>query len=178
MDRATKEAIANGLREELGGAASVLLGDLTGIDVDTINMLRAQLRARGVTCRVAKNTLIKRAIADTDMEIIGPMLAGPTALFWHNEEPSVAAKVIKDFRKELKKKELIEFKGAYIDGELIEGAKAMSLAEIPSKDELRAQMLGLVKAVPGKFLALVETAPRKFLGVIEARRQKLEDEAA
>ena len=54
----------------------------------------------------------------------------------------------------------------------------MSLAEIPSKDELRAQMLGLVKGVPGKFLALVETAPRKFLGVIEARRQKLEDEAA
>ena len=149
-----------------------------GFDVDTVNILRAQLRERGVTCRVAKNTLIKRAIADTEMEIMGSMLAGPTALFWHEEEPSVAAKVIKEFRKELNKKELIKLKGAYIDGETISDANAMSLADIPSKDELRAQMLGLVKAVPGKFLALMETAPRKFLGVLEARKQQLEDEAA
>lgn len=178
MDRSEKEAVVIGLREELGHAASVLLGDLTGIDVDTVNRLRAQFRERGVTCRVAKNTLIKRAIADTEMEILGTMLAGPTVLFWHDEEPSAAAKVIKDFRKELKKADIIQLKGAYIDGELLDEVAAMTLADIPSKDELRAQMLGLVKAVPGKFLALIETPPRKFMGVLEARRQQLEDEAA
>jgi large subunit ribosomal protein L10 len=154
------------------------LGDLTGIDVETVNILRSQLRQKGVMCRVAKNTLIRRAIAGTDMAVIGPLLAGPTAIFWHEEEPSVAAKVIQEFRKELKKSDIIELKGAYIDGEMIGKAQALSLADIASKDELRAQLLGLMEGVPGKFLALVETAPKKFLSVLVAKGEKMEDEAA
>jgi large subunit ribosomal protein L10 len=164
MDRAQKEAVVAQLNEELGMAASILLTDLSGMDVESINGLRAELRQAGVSYRVAKNTLIKRAIAGTDVEVLSPMLVGPTAMAWHNEEPSLAAKIVKDFVKDNDK---FTIKGGYIDGETLEGEGALeTLAEMPSKDELRAKTLGLMKMVPGKFLALIETAPKKFFAAL------------
>ena len=170
MDRAQKEAVVAQLNEELGMAASILLTDLSGMDVESINGLRAELRQAGVSYRVAKNTLIKRAIAGTDVEVLSPMLVGPTAMAWHNEEPSLAAKIVKDFVKENDK---FTIKGGYIDGETLEGEEALdTLADMPSKDELRAKTLGLMKMVPGKFLALMETAPKKFLAALLAYEDK------
>jgi large subunit ribosomal protein L10 len=170
MDRAQKEAVVAQLNEELGMAASILLTDLSGMDVESINGLRAELRQAGVSYRVAKNTLIKRAIAGTDVEVLSPMLVGPTAMAWHNEEPSLAAKIVKDFVKDNDK---FTIKGGYIDGETLEGEGALeTLAEMPSKDELRAKTLGLMKMVPGKFLALIETAPKKFFAALLAYEDK------
>jgi large subunit ribosomal protein L10 len=89
---------------------------------------------------------------------------------WHNEEPSLPAKIVKEF---VKKNEKFIIKGVYIDGETLEGEDALkALAEMPSKDELRAKMLGLMKMVPGKFLALMNTAPKKFLAVLLAYEDK------
>jgi large subunit ribosomal protein L10 len=162
------------IRTELSGAASILLTDLSGLDVDTVNELRSKLRAQGVRYRVAKNTLIKRAIADTEIAPMESLLVGPTALAWHNEEPATAAKIFKDF---VKNNEKMTVKGGFIDGEAMEGESALqTLADIPSKDELRAQLLGLMKMVPGKFLALMQTPPRKAMALLLARKDKLEQE--
>lgn len=173
MNRTEKEQIIEDLRGELGSAASILITDLSGVEVNTINELRSQLRAKGVKYRVAKNSLIKRAIAGTDAEAMAPLLVGPTALAWHDEEPAVAAKIVKDFVKDAKN---FDVKGGYIDGDIMKGEEALKMADLPSKDQLRAQVLGLVKMVPGKFLALMETAPRKFYAVLEAYKAKQEEE--
>jgi large subunit ribosomal protein L10 len=102
------------------------------------------------------------------------LLVGPTALAWHNEEPATAAKIFKDF---VKNNEKMTVKGGFIDGEAMEGESALqTLADIPSKDELRAQLLGLMKMVPGKFLALMQTPPRKAMALLLARKDKLEQE--
>lgn len=174
MKRSEKEALVNTLREELQGAASILVTDLSGLDVEKVNELRGQLRAKGVKYQVAKNTLIRRAIADSAVEAMGPLLAGPSAMAWHNEEPATAAKIIKEFVKENEK---LTIRGGYIDGDTLRGEAALAaLADMPSKDELRSQLLGLMKAVPGKFLALMETPPRKAMALLLARKAKLEDE--
>jgi large subunit ribosomal protein L10 len=170
MNRTEKGEIVAQLNKELNNAASILLTDLSGMDVETINGLRAEMRQAGVTYRVAKNTLIRRAIEGTEVEALSSMLVGPTAMAWHNEEPSLPAKIVKEF---VKKNEKFIIKGVYIDGETLEGADALdALAEMPSKDELRAKMLGLMKMVPGKFLALMNTAPKKFLAVLLAYEDK------
>lgn len=174
MNRQEKEAVVSELREELGGAASILVTDLSGMDVESVNELRALLRAKGVKYKVAKNTLVRRAIADTSVEAMGPLLVGPSAMAWHDEEPATAAKVVKDF---LKDNDKLTVKGGYIDGETLDGDTAVKvLSDMPSKDELRSQLLGLMKMVPGKFLALMQTPPRKAMALLLARKEKLEEE--
>ena len=174
MNRSQKEEVINTLREELGGAASIVVTDVSGMDVESVNELRGLLRAKGVRYQVAKNTLIRRAIADSSVEAMAPLPTGPTAMAWHPEEPATAAKIIKGFAKENDK---LTVRGGYIDGDTMEGDAAIAaLSEMPSKDELRAKVLGLMKMVPGKFLALMQTAPKKGLALLLARQAKLEEE--
>jgi len=175
MNRAEKEQAVAELRESLGKAASIVITDLSGIDVDTTNELRSLLREKDVYCKVAKNTLVRIAVEGTKAEAMNPLLVGPTALIWHDEEPAAGAKVLKDFLKEHTNVNL-DIKGGYIDGDTYEADDALKLADMLGKDELRAQILGLMKLVPGTFLALMTTAPRKFLAVLEARKAKLEEE--
>ncbi|MBH25380.1 MAG: 50S ribosomal protein L10 [Myxococcales bacterium] len=175
MNRAEKEQAVADLRDSLSKAASVVLTDLSGIDVDTTNELRSQLREKDVYCKVAKNTLIRIAVEGTKAEAMNPLLVGPTALIWHDEEPSAGAKVLKAFLKEHTNVKL-DIKGGYIDGDIYQDDAALKLADMLGKDELRSQILGLMKLVPGTFLALMTTAPRKFLAVLEARKSKLEEE--
>lgn len=173
MQRDEKEQVIRELRQELTGAASIVLTDFTGLQVETVNKLRTELRDKGIKCRVAKNTLIRLAVEGSPAEAMVPLLAGPTVLIWHDEEPAIAAKVLRGFIKDLGGDKLT-FKGGYIDGQAIKGDAAKSMADMLSKDELRAQILGLVKVVPGKFLALLNTPAKNFLGVLKARQEDLE----
>jgi large subunit ribosomal protein L10 len=175
MNRAEKEQAVGELQGELANAVSILLTDLSGVDVETVNALRSQFRERGIKCKVAKNTLIKLAVKETPAEAMNPLLVGPTALIWHNEEPAIGAKLLKDFFKENKETNL-SVKGGYIDGDIFDGEDGLKLADMLGKDDLRAQILGLIEKVPGTFLALLNTPARQFLGVMEARKKKLEDE--
>ncbi len=173
MNREEKAELIAELQAELGQAASILLTDMTGMDVESVNSLRVEFRKAGVKYRVAKNTLIRRAVEGTDAEALGALLTGPTALAWHNEEPAIPAKIVKEFVKNNNK---FVVKGAYIDGQSFAGVTSLTtLADMPSKDELRSRLLGLMKRVPGKFLALVETPPRKFLAVLLAYEDKLKE---
>jgi len=173
MDRAQKEKVIAELREELVTAASIMLTDLTKVNVEKANQLRALFRKKGVQYRVAKNTLISKAVEGTPAAAMDKLLAGFTALAWHPEEPAVTASVLKDF---LKTNADFKIKGGYLDGQIFEGEEALKVADLPSKDQLRAQFLGLVQAVPAQFLGTLEAAPRDMLGVLEAYRMKLEDE--
>lgn len=174
MDRAQKEQMIEDLRGELSQASSIVLTDLSGLEVEVVNQLRKAFRDKGVKCRVAKNTLVRLALKDSPAEVMGPLLVGPTALVWHTEDPAISARVLRDFIKDNPQHKLA-FKGGYIDGEAIPGEASEKLADMLSKDELRAQILGLIERVPGKFLALVNTPARKFLAVLLAREEDLKE---
>lgn len=174
MNRTEKAELIADLKEGLEGAPTILLADLSGVDANTTNDLRALFYDGGVRCQVVKNTLIRRVIEGSSMESIEPFLKGPTALVWHPEEPAAAAKILKAYLKENDKSK-VEIKAGWVEGDILEGEAGLKLADMLGKDELRAQLLGLMKMVPGTFLALLNTAPRKFLALLLARKADLEE---
>jgi large subunit ribosomal protein L10 len=166
MNREIKEKVVEDLRATLVSAPSVLLASATGISVNTVNDLRSKLRAKGISFRVVKNTLAKRAIAGTDMEILAPSFSGPTVVAYHPEEPGLAAKVLLDFKKE---NENFVIKTGYADGVLLDAAGVETLSKLPGKDELRSQIAGLMTAVPSKLLSVFKAAQVDVVGLLKAR---------
>ena len=174
MNRAQKEAEVASIRSDLENAKSVILANHTGIDVNTVNALRAEFRANNVKYRVVKNTLAKIAIQDTDLAEIADMFKGPTAIAYSEEDAVSPAKVIKEFAKD---NDEYEVRGGFLDGSTLDIDGVNQLAEMPSKDEMRARVLSLFEAVPSKFLRVLNAAPNDFVQVLQARKRDLDESA-
>ena len=174
MNRAEKEAMVASIRSDLETAKSVIFGNHAGIDVNTVNELRSTFRAQGVQYRVVKNTLAKLAVKGTDMEVMSDLFVGPTAIAYSSEDAVSPAKVVKEFAKEHKK---YEVRGAFLDGKMLDAEGVNQLAEMPTKDEMRAKVLSLFQAVPTKFVRTLNAAPTQFLQVLTARKNDLEESA-
>ena len=176
MDRASKEQLVEELKADLAEAKSLIVTSSSGLDANTVVELRSKFRSENVRYRVVKNTLVKLALKGTDMEAVADLFSGPTALAYSKEDAVTPAKVIKEFAKDNEEKFIIL--GGYLDGAAIDAAGVNALADMPSKDELRAQLLGLFQAVPSKFLSVLVAAPKDFLGVLKAKADKDEGGAA
>ena len=174
MNRAQKEEMVASIRSDLETAKSVILASHMGIDVNTVNELRADFRANDVTYRVVKNTLAKLALRDTEMEVIADMFSGPTAIAYSAEDAVSPAKVIKEFAKE---HDAYEVRGGFLDGKALDTEGVNQLADMPTKDEMRAQVLRLFKEVPTKFVRVLNAAPSDFVQVLSARKRDLEESA-
>ncbi len=174
MNRAQKEAEVASIRSDLENAKSVILASHTGIDVNTVNELRSEFRAKNVKYRVVKNTLAKIAIQDTELEEIAELFKGPTAIAYSEEDAVSPAKVIKEFAKD---HDAYEVRGGFLDGSALDVDGVNQLAEMPSKDEMRAKVLRLFEAVPSKFLRVLNAAPQDFVQVLRARKRDLDESA-
>jgi len=174
MNRAEKEQEVASIRSDLERAKSVILASHVGMDVNTVNELRSKFRAEGVHYRVVKNTLVKLAISGTDMEVISDLFVGPVAIAFSEEDAVSPARVIKGFAKD---HDAYELRGGYLDGSALDVAGVKRLADMPTKDELRAKVLSLFTAVPTKFVRTLNAAPTSFLQVLTARKQDIEQSA-
>ncbi len=176
MDKATKETRVADLVEILGSVPSIVLTEYSGLDVGEMTELRRALRGVNVAYKVVKNTLLKRAIEGTPRATLAPFLTGPNGIaFSLEDDPGVAAKACLDFAK---KHEKFKVKAGWVDGQAFgsEGLKALS--QLPTKDQVRGQLLALLNAPAQKFLALLTAAPRDFLGVLSAREEDLRGDSA
>lgn len=171
MNRTEKEQAIEALRADLARAKSVVLTSHVGIGVNTINDLRTRFRKNGVHYQVVKNTLAKIAIQGTGMEVAMDLFRGPMAMAYSFDDAVAPAKVIKGFAKGNDK---FVVRGVYLDGQILDAKGVDVLAEMPSKDELRGQLLGLFTAVPTKFVRTLNAAGTQFLGVLIARKDDLE----
>ena len=169
MNRTEKEQLVAELRSDLAQAKSLVMTSHVGIDANSVSDLRAQYRQSGVHYRVVKNTLMKLAIQDTDMDIISDMFRGPVAIAYSFEDAVSPAKIARDFAKENDKYDL---RGAYLDGERLDSDGLKALADMPTKEELYAKLLGMMQAVPSKFLRTLNAAPTQFLMVLKAKEEK------
>jgi len=154
MDRSQKvEAVAqlNATFKEVG---VVVVTRNLGLSVAQATELRTKMRDAGASYKVAKNRLAKLAIADTDYEGIGEYLSGPTALAT-SVDPVAAARAVVDFAKTNDK---IEIVGGAMGSQLLDANGIKALASMPSLDELRAKLVGLVQA-PATKIAQLTTAP-------------------
>lgn len=154
MDRSQKAESVASLNAVFNEVGVVVVTRNLGLSVAQSTQLRTKMREAGASYKVAKNRLAKLAIKDTNYEGIGDFLTGPTALAT-SVDPIAAAKAVVDFAKTNDK---IEIVGGAMGSVVLNAEGIKALATMPSLDEMRAKLIGLVQA-PATKLAQLTTAP-------------------
>lgn len=172
MDRAEKRESVASLNEVFKAHSVVVVAHYSGLTVADMQTLRSQMKQAGASVQVAKNRLAKIALEGTDVASIAPLLKGPTLLAY-SSDPVAAPKVAVDFAKANDK--LVILGGAMGTTSLnTDGVKA--LATLPSLDELRAKLVGLISAPATKIAQVVNAPAAKLARVFGAYAKR--DEAA
>jgi large subunit ribosomal protein L10 len=172
MLRTDKEASIADIRATFGRMSSAVFVDYTGMTVQEISNLRSKFRERGVEYKVFKNTLVKKALAGEKFvdALAKTALRGMTGVALSFEEPSAAARVVKDF---VKDNEKLKIKGGLMDGAVLSAqAVETQLATLPSKDEARAMLLATFNAPAQTFVRLLNVPAQQLVLVLEAKRNK------
>jgi large subunit ribosomal protein L10 len=171
MLRTEKVTAIDGLKDQFSKMSSAVFVDFAGMTVEEVSNLRGKFRARGVEYRVIKNTLVKQALAGKPFsDSLGKVLRGMTGVAWSFEEPSAAARVVKDFVKENEK---LKIKAGLMDGQVLNAKQVEEqLATLPSKDEARAMLLATFNAPAQTFVRLINTPGQNMVLVLEAKRTK------
>lgn len=154
MDRTEKRVFVEFLAKVFGSANIVIVTENKGLTVADVTELRRSIRAVGASYKVAKNRLVSRALDGTPFDGIAPLLKGPTALAW-SDEPVAVAKVLVEFAK---KNEKLVLLGGALGGQTLNVDAVKALAELPSLDELRAKLVGMI-STPATRIAAVTQAP-------------------
>lgn len=168
MDRSQKEKLVATLQTALTDTVCVVVTHQTGMTVEEVTDLRRQMRAAGASFKVTKNRLARLALAGTKFEPLSPMFTGPTAIAF-SRDPVAAAKVAVEFANKNDKLRIVG--GSLGEVQLdVEGVK--SLATLPSLDQLRAKLIGLLQT-PATRIAVVLQAPGSQIArVLSAHAEK------
>ena len=143
MKRAEKAEGVELLQEEFSRATVTVLAEYRGLTAGQMNRLRKAVREADGRCRVAKNRLAKRAVADSANQKVVPLLRGPLALLIGFRDPVAMAKVVIKLAAELPK---LEIRGALLDGEVLPPDEVKALAALPPREVVLAQLLGVLQA--------------------------------
>ncbi len=154
-----KKAVVAEVAAQVANAQTIVVAEYRGVEVTNLTVLRKKARESGVYLRVLKNTLVRRAVADTPFAGLGDKMVGPL-IYSISADPVAAAKVLSDFAKTNDK--LVLKAGSYA-GKVLDSAGVQALASIPSRDELLARLLGVMQA-PVSGLAVVLAAIAKQRG--------------
>ena len=168
MDRSQKADAVAQLNAVFNEAGVVVITRNLGLTVAQSTDLRLKMRDVGASYKVAKNRLAKIALKDTAYEGMGDMLTGPTAL-GYSTDPVAAAKAAVDFAKTNDKLEIV---GGAMGGQVLDEAGIKALASLPSLDELRAKLVGLVNAPATKVAQVVNAPAAKLARVFGAYAAK------
>ncbi|MCL6613998.1 MAG: 50S ribosomal protein L10 [Firmicutes bacterium] len=174
MARPEKEAIVAEVRDRFRRAKSVILTDYRGLNVAEVTELRKRLREAGVEYKVVKNTLATLAARQAEIEGLEEHLSGPIAMAFAYEDPVTPAKLLATFAREHKN---LELKAGVLEGRVIGEAEVKALAELPSREQLLAMVLGAFQA-PLRGLVTVLSGPmRNLVYGLEALRKQRAGEA-
>lgn len=164
MDRSQKADAVAALAATFAESGVVVVTRNLGMTVAQSTALRTKMREAGASYKVSKNRLAKLALKGTDYEGLGDLLSGPTALAT-STDPVAAAKATVDFAKTTDK---IEIVGGAMGGQMLDEAGVKALASLPSLDELRAKLIGLVNAPATKVVRVVSEPAAKLARVFGA----------
>ena len=169
--KAQKQEMVAALATQVATSPTIYVTDFTGLDVAHITDLRRRLRAVGVEYVVVKNTLARRALTEKQLKDGGleSFLAGPTALVLAGADPVGAAKVLTDFAKEFEKPAI---KVGLVEGKPVTQAQVKSLAALPAKAQLLAQVGGALQAPMAGFLGVLNAVLYALMGALEALKTK------
>ena len=170
MERAAKAEQVTELKGVFQTAKTVVVAHYAGLTVAQMQILRKQARQAGTTVKVAKNRLAKLALEGTDAAVVVPLLKGPT-LIAYSGDPIAAPKVATDFAKAHEKFVIL---GGAMGKTALDPNAVKALASLPSLDELRAKIVGLIQAPATKIAQVVNAPAAKLARVVQAYAKKSE----
>ncbi len=165
MKREDKVQLVNDLHSKLEKANGNFLVDYQGLNVEAINELRKGLRKSNTEFQVVKNRLLKLASRDTDTNMIVDFMQGPSAIAITYDDVVSPAKVLVDFAKENEK---LDIKCGQIAGNVLNAEDVKRLASLPGREQLLAQTLSAMQAVPGSFVRVLNAVIVNLLNVLKA----------
>ncbi|MGP2528791.1 50S ribosomal protein L10 [Acidaminococcus sp. LBK-2] len=163
------------LKDLLTSSKGIVLVDYCGLTVAEDTELRSKMREAGVKYMVAKNTFIRIAAQEAGIEGLDAYLEHNTAVAFSPEDPVAPAKILNDFSKDHK---ALEIKAGILDGKVIGLDEVKAVAELPSREELLAKLVGSMQAPISGLVNVLQGTIRNFVYTLEAVRQKKEQESA
>jgi large subunit ribosomal protein L10 len=161
------------LKEQIEGSTALLLTEYRGLTVSEITELRKSLRDGGASFSVIKNTLMRRALEQTEAAELGSLFDGPSAVAFVHEDPVAAAKSVTTAAKKFP---ALVLKGGFVEGRLLNADEAKSLAELESREVMLSKLAGLMKAEMSRAAAVFQATQARFLSLLEAFKAKLPEE--
>ena len=158
---------------EIAGVAteahSLVVAEYRGTTVDNFTEMRSEARKSGVYLKVAKNSLVKRAVQGTEFECVADSLVGPMIYAFSQEDPGCAARLIKEYAK---KNDKLITKVVSIGGKMFEASELGRLASLPTKDQAISQLMSVMKAPVEKFVRTLAQPHTKLVRTIAAVRDQ------
>ncbi len=170
-----KKAIVASVAEVAGRSLSLVAADYKGLSVSEMTALRAEARKAGVYLRVARNTLVRRALKGTPFECINDSLKGPVLLAFAGEELSAGARLMRDFAKTNEK---LVVKALSLGGKLIDGKGLDAVAKLPTRDEAISSLLAIVRAPVTKFVQTLAAPQSKWVRTLAAVRDQKQSQVS
>jgi len=164
-----KRRIVADLHQRMRQAQVAILTRFVGLNVERMTQLRRELRKSAVEYRIVKNTLLRLAIRGTDKEVLESKVQGPIAVAWSETDPIAPARVLAKFAKEYPELKILV---AASEGRLWGPAEIQAWVNLPSLNELRAKILGLLKAPASKLVRLIVTPSTQLAQLLKAKSQQ------
>ena len=169
MANAEKTESVEELKERFNGVQTAVLTEYRGLTVRQLSDLRKQLKSAAAEYKVVKNRLARIAIKDSPLDGLGKHLTGPTGVAYTKKDPVPVAKALQAF---VRSNPALTIKVGIVEGKVLEPAALKSLADLPSKDALRAQLVGAVQGPMGKIVTLLTAVQGELVRVLEARSKQ------
>jgi large subunit ribosomal protein L10 len=166
-----KKKIVEDLKKKFTTTKVVIVTDYKGLNVAQMTELRRNLSEAKVEFQVVKNTLLTRASKDTDAELLADVFKGPSGIALSFDDPVAPAKILTQFAKDNKK---LEIKAGVMNGKMMNLDAITALSKLPSREELLAQVLSTMNAVPTGFVRALADVPRRMVNVLNAIKDQKE----
>ncbi|MBN1963543.1 MAG: 50S ribosomal protein L10 [Anaerolineae bacterium] len=163
ISRSKKEELVARYTELLQGSQGMIVTEYRGMTTAQFDTLRAKMREVGSTYMVTKNTLLRLVLADLGMTVPETLLNGPIAVAFAHDDLGATAKAVLDIDKDV---ELLLVKGALVGSSEYDAKGVDALSKLPTLDELRGQLMGVIIAPLSGFVSLVGTPAQELVGVI------------
>ena len=169
-----KKAVVAEVSAQVAKAQAIIVAEYRGLEVGVMTDLRAKARKSGVYLRVLKNTLVRRAVKDTPFDKLAEKMVGPL-VYGISSDPVASAKVLNDFAKA---NERFVIKAGGMPNSVISAKEVTALANMPSREQLLATLLGTMQAPVVKFVQTLNEVPGRFVRTLAAVRDQKEKAAA
>ena len=175
MPTQAKVQSVRALKERLGAAKTAVLTEYRGLTVRQLSDLRKQLKATAAEYKVVKNRLARLAVKDSALDALATHLTGPTGLVLTAQDPVGVARALQAF---VRANPALTIKVGLVEGTVLQAPELKALADLPSKEALRAQLVGALQGPMSQLVTLLTAPHRELAQVLEARSKGASEERA